>query len=635
MNVGRLAAIALLSLATAVCGNRPGWASGGQGIGTKISRHHFHIEPHLRARSNVLAEFFRGATVESVRPFLDEEELLQLAARYTDNADIITFLIDSGFDPNAAFGYGIPEYLQDWGPKLREGPLHYAAAYNPVPGVVEALVKGGADANALGGTMLETPLHRAAVYNNAAVVAALIKGGADPNAVNGRISTTWSRSANINGNTPLHRAVCNEDASVIDALVGAGAHVTSRNASGFLPLHFAVLCKRVGSIMALKRHRADVGAAVTLVRREDEMHDCTGCNVVHLFLNSLIDDGVGDDGIGKDSYDLAGSRDFLTAVVDAGASVNAEVADGMYAGYSPLQLAVEADLGLDMVALLMDLGAEAKSDLLHALLATEFQYTGKYAGGNRMRSLSSAGNLEVLDQILGHEEVDVDVRDHCGRTPLHRAASLAYYRVGARGTEKVIETLIAAGADVNTQLGVDEDAPEECWEAQFTPLHEAVRWGGESDSGYAIASMLLAAGADANVRNPAGESAFDVAANDRMKALLAHAELHRHDVPTERPKADETAEREEGAYYVSVEFVVTETGAVRDPVVIEAEPQGLFERHAIDAALKLRFKPKMVDGRPVAVSGVRRTFRFEPEGELSPFDESNLRNPDAYQKRAQ
>ena len=92
--------------------------------------------------------------------------------------------------------------------------------------------------------------------------------------------------------------------------------------------------------------------------------------------------------------------------------------------------------------------------------------------------------------------------------------------------------------------------------------------------------------------------------------------------------------REEGAYYVSVEFVVTETGSVRDPVVIEAEPQGLFERHAIDAALKLRFKPKMVDGRPVAVSGVRRTFRFEPEGELSPFDESNLRNPDAYQKRA-
>ena len=94
------------------------------------------------------------------------------------------------------------------------------------------------------------------------------------------------------------------------------------------------------------------------------------------------------------------------------------------------------------------------------------------------------------------------------------------------------------------------------------------------------------------------------------------------------------AVREEGAYYVSVEFVVTETGSVGDPVVIEAEPQGLFERHAIDAALKLTFKPMMVDGRPVDVSGVRRTFRFEPESELSPFVESNLRNPDAYQKRA-
>ena len=524
MNVGRLVAIALLSLATAVCGNRPGWASGSQEIGTKISRHHFHIEPHpLPARSNVLAEFFRGATVESVRPFLDEAELLQLAARYSHNADIITFLIDSGLDPNAAFGFGIQEYPQDWGPLLREGPLHYAAEYNPEPRVVEALVKGGADVHAAGGMQLETPLHYAARYNNAAVVLALIKGGASPNAINGEISSVWSRSANINGNTPLHSAVCNEDASVVDALVGGGANVASRNASGFLPLHFAALCERAASITALKRRGADVGAAVTLVRWEDEMHDCTGCNVVHLFLNSLIDDGIGDDGIGKDSYDLAGSRDFLTAVVDAGVSVNAEVADGMYAGYSPLQLAVEADLGPDMVALLMDLGAEAKSDLLHALLTTEFQYTGKYAGGNRMRSLSSAGNLELLHQILGHEEVDVDVRDHCGRTPLHRAASLAYYRVGTRGTDKMIETLIAAGADVNTQLGVDEDAPEECWEAHFTPLHEAARWGGVDNSGYAIASMLLAAGADASVRDPVGQSALDVAGSDRMRALLTGA----------------------------------------------------------------------------------------------------------------
>ena len=34
----------------------------------------------------------------------------------------------------------------------------------------------------------------------------------------------------------------------------------------------------------------------------------------------------------------------------------------------------------------------------------------------------------------------------------------------------------------------------------------------------AIAALLLAAGADVNMPNPAGESALDIAANDRMKA---------------------------------------------------------------------------------------------------------------------
>ena len=51
----------------------------------------------------------------------------------------------------------------------------------------------------------------------------------------------------------------------------------------------------------------------------------------------------------------------------------------------------------------------------------------------------------------------------------------------------------------------------------FTPLHAAAGHGG---AGYTIALMLLAAGADASVANSQGKTAADVAANDRMKALL-------------------------------------------------------------------------------------------------------------------
>lgn len=63
--------------------------------------------------------------------------------------------------------------------------------------------------------------------------------------------------------------------------------------------------------------------------------------------------------------------------------------------------------------------------------------------------------------------------------------------------------------------------------------------------------------------------------------------------------------------FVLLEFVVTETGSVRDPVVIEAQPPGIFDRAAINAALKFKYKPKMVDGKPVAVAGVRNNIKFE------------------------
>jgi protein TonB len=62
--------------------------------------------------------------------------------------------------------------------------------------------------------------------------------------------------------------------------------------------------------------------------------------------------------------------------------------------------------------------------------------------------------------------------------------------------------------------------------------------------------------------------------------------------------------------YVVVEFVVTASGNVRDVVVVESS-EALFEQAAIDAAMKFRYKPRVVDGEPVAVAGVQNRITFK------------------------
>ncbi|EDY86540.1 TonB family protein [gamma proteobacterium HTCC5015] len=63
--------------------------------------------------------------------------------------------------------------------------------------------------------------------------------------------------------------------------------------------------------------------------------------------------------------------------------------------------------------------------------------------------------------------------------------------------------------------------------------------------------------------------------------------------------------------YVVVEYTVNAQGAVENPVVIEADPPGIFNRAATQSALKYKYKPRIVDGKPQPVPGVRTIIRFE------------------------
>jgi len=58
---------------------------------------------------------------------------------------------------------------------------------------------------------------------------------------------------------------------------------------------------------------------------------------------------------------------------------------------------------------------------------------------------------------------------------------------------------------------------------------------------------------------------------------------------------------------------VTSSGGVADPQVI-ASTSKMFERNAIKAALKYKYKPRQVGGKPVDVPGVEIRVKFEMEG---------------------
>ncbi|MBN1237598.1 MAG: TonB family protein [Gammaproteobacteria bacterium] len=62
--------------------------------------------------------------------------------------------------------------------------------------------------------------------------------------------------------------------------------------------------------------------------------------------------------------------------------------------------------------------------------------------------------------------------------------------------------------------------------------------------------------------------------------------------------------------YVVVEFTVTRHGLVEDVVVVEST-NDVFDRAAVDAALKFRYKPRVIDGEPVDVRGVRNKITFK------------------------
>ena len=62
--------------------------------------------------------------------------------------------------------------------------------------------------------------------------------------------------------------------------------------------------------------------------------------------------------------------------------------------------------------------------------------------------------------------------------------------------------------------------------------------------------------------------------------------------------------------WVIVEFTVDSIGRVSSPRVLDAHPGSVFNKAALKAVQRYKYKPRVVDGQPQAVPGVRQKIVF-------------------------
>ena len=65
--------------------------------------------------------------------------------------------------------------------------------------------------------------------------------------------------------------------------------------------------------------------------------------------------------------------------------------------------------------------------------------------------------------------------------------------------------------------------------------------------------------------------------------------------------------------YCTIEYTVTKTGSIANPVPVDCQPKGFFESTSVKAAMKFKYKPRVIDGEAIDVLGVRNRFTFELE----------------------
>jgi protein TonB len=110
---------------------------------------------------------------------------------------------------------------------------------------------------------------------------------------------------------------------------------------------------------------------------------------------------------------------------------------------------------------------------------------------------------------------------------------------------------------------------------------------------------------------PTFERKINLAGGPSMGSAVSDAET----VPLVRiqPMYPRAAAQKRLEGWVLLEFTISTTGSVKDARVLDSKPPNIFDRAALQAILKWKYKPKIVDGVPVETRGVQVKLTFKLE----------------------
>jgi ankyrin repeat protein len=457
---------------------------------------------------------------EEPNPLQDEEarEIARIREMIKNSPDLINARYQgvngnqTPLDSAAAKGQlTVAQFLLDNSADVNGGaageqtPLHAAVA-NGHKAMVELLLARGADLNAPD-AQGATPLHLAASHGYLSVAQALLSKGAD---VNGR---------DKGGETALHLAVRARQKAMIDLLLSHNAQINAQDSQGYTPLMFAVGSGQPALVELL----LDKGPELNLLtkRKNSALSLSIGgpqyAQITQVLLahganpnqgeNDFTDQGVTQKGAPLHWSVHNGDLPLVEDLLKYHADVNA--LDG--SGRTALDWAVLKQNDA-LVKLLLEKGADPNvktpdsQTALGFALALLDAYRRPGAPGPSERLPTGAEITEANIQALLNHGADPDTlntaRETFRQTPLMTAINLS--------DTNLFDLLLAKGADVNLK-GAGGD----------TPLHVAAAHGDTN-----AISVLLSKGANINDQDENGDTPLHFAAynlhKEAVELLLAH-----------------------------------------------------------------------------------------------------------------